>query len=147
MTGMLLAGGGNVDHRRQKNFLVVDKKTSTQQIEEAFKDFTTREDVAIVLIAQYIADEIRYTLEKYVASMQKRRDARTAPLLLALRSCTDRGSHSHARCHTQVRQDCASHSGDPQQGAPVRPFQGFRACQSAASVLRLGRRLWVSAIF
>ena len=43
MTGMLLAGVGNVDHRRQKNFLVVDKKTSTQQIEEAFKDFRISE--------------------------------------------------------------------------------------------------------
>lgn len=65
VTGMLLAGVGNVDHRRQSNYLVVDKKTSTAQIEEAFKDFTTREDVAIVLISQYIADDIRYTIERY----------------------------------------------------------------------------------
>lgn len=55
VTGMLLAGVGNVDARRTANFLVVDSKTTTGQIEEAFHRFTRRSDVAMLLINQYIA--------------------------------------------------------------------------------------------
>ena len=50
VTGFLLAGVGNVDVRRNTNFLVVDGKTTKKAIEDAFKDFTTREDIAVVLI-------------------------------------------------------------------------------------------------
>ena len=34
-------------------------------MEDAFKDFTTREDVAVVLIAQFVANEIRYLVNEY----------------------------------------------------------------------------------
>ncbi|CAL5329683.1 unnamed protein product [Camellia sinensis] len=44
---------GNVDLRRKTNYLIVDSKTTVKQIEEAFKEFTTREDVVIVMISQY----------------------------------------------------------------------------------------------
>ncbi len=37
VTGFLLAGVGNVDSKRKSNFLVVDSKTSQNDIEEAFK--------------------------------------------------------------------------------------------------------------
>ncbi|KAK4408107.1 V-type proton ATPase subunit F [Sesamum angolense] len=53
ITGFLLAGVGNVDLRRKTNYLIVDSKTTVKQIEDAFKEFTTREDIAIVLISQY----------------------------------------------------------------------------------------------
>ncbi|KAL3677182.1 hypothetical protein R1sor_027130 [Riccia sorocarpa] len=65
VTGFLLAGVGNVDLRRKTNYLVVDNKTTVKAIEEAFKDFTNREDVAIVLISQYIANMIRYQIDSY----------------------------------------------------------------------------------
>eukprot|EP00898_Chlorokybus_atmophyticus_P003335 jgi/Chlat1/4001/Chrsp26S04070 len=65
ITGFLLAGAGNVDVRRKTNFLIVDSKTTTKQIEDAFKEFTTREDVAVVLISQYIANMIRFVLDNY----------------------------------------------------------------------------------
>ncbi|KAI8024203.1 V-type proton ATPase subunit F [Camellia lanceoleosa] len=55
ITGFLLAGVGNVDLRRTTNYLIVDSKTIVKQIEEAFKEFTTREDVAIVMIDQYVS--------------------------------------------------------------------------------------------
>eukprot|EP00245_Coleochaete_scutata_P003598 TRINITY_DN15309_c0_g1_i1.p1 TRINITY_DN15309_c0_g1~~TRINITY_DN15309_c0_g1_i1.p1 ORF type:complete len:127 (-),score=15.95 TRINITY_DN15309_c0_g1_i1:584-964(-) len=65
ITGFLLAGVGNVDLRRKTNYLVVDSKTTTRQIEDAFKEFTAREDIAIVLISQYVANMIRYAVDSY----------------------------------------------------------------------------------
>ena len=38
VTGFLLAGVGEVDVRRRTNYLVVRDKTTTKQIEEAFKE-------------------------------------------------------------------------------------------------------------
>ncbi|CAO2826527.1 V-type proton ATPase subunit F [Amaranthus tricolor] len=65
VTGFLLAGVGNVDIRRKTNYLIVDNKTTVKQIEEAFKEFTAREDIAIVLISQYIANMIRFLVDSY----------------------------------------------------------------------------------
>lgn len=65
VTGFLLAGVGDVDLRRKTNFLIVDSKTTIKQIEDAFKEFTNKEDIAIVLISQYIANMIRFLVDSY----------------------------------------------------------------------------------
>ena len=65
VTGFLLAGVGNVDLRRKTNYLVVSDKTTTKQIEDAFKEMTAREDIAVVLISQFAADSIRYLVNEY----------------------------------------------------------------------------------
>ncbi|XP_050235579.1 V-type proton ATPase subunit F-like [Mercurialis annua] len=65
IVGFLLAGVGNVDLRRKTNYLLVDSKTTVKQIEDAFKEFTTREDIAIVLISQYVANMIRFAVDSY----------------------------------------------------------------------------------
>ncbi len=65
VTGMLLAGVGDVDARRTSNFLVVTSTTTPGQIEEAFLRFTKRPDVAILLINQYVASMIRSTIDAY----------------------------------------------------------------------------------
>ncbi|WMV15284.1 hypothetical protein MTR67_008669 [Solanum verrucosum] len=86
ITGFLLAGVGNVDLRRKTNYLIVDSslmahvaavvntdfspdevvlETTVKQIEDAFKEFTTREDIAIVLISQYVANMIRFLVDSY----------------------------------------------------------------------------------
>ncbi|KAK7336804.1 hypothetical protein VNO77_17352 [Canavalia gladiata] len=65
VVGFLLAGVGNVDLRRKTNYLTVDSKTTVKQIEDAFKEFTTREDIAIVLISQYVANMIRFLVDSY----------------------------------------------------------------------------------
>ncbi|CAH9113358.1 unnamed protein product [Cuscuta europaea] len=65
ITGFLLAGVGNVDLRRKTNYLIVDSKTTAKQIEEAFKEFTTREDIAILLISQFVANMIRFLVDGY----------------------------------------------------------------------------------
>ncbi|KAK8650730.1 hypothetical protein V6N13_140357 [Hibiscus sabdariffa] len=65
VVGFLLAGVGNVDLRRKTNYLIVDSKTTIKQIEDAFKEFTTREDIAVVLISQYVANMIRFLVDSY----------------------------------------------------------------------------------
>ncbi|KAG6590444.1 V-type proton ATPase subunit F, partial [Cucurbita argyrosperma subsp. sororia] len=65
VVGFLLAGVGNVDLRRKTNYLIVDSKTTVKQIEDAFKEFTTREDIAIVMISQYVANMIRFLVDSY----------------------------------------------------------------------------------
>ncbi|KAM9996801.1 hypothetical protein ACTFIZ_001752 [Dictyostelium cf. discoideum] len=65
VTGFLLAGVGQKDKKKNENFLVVDSKTSQAKIETAFKSFTTRNDIAIIMITQKVADEIRYLIDEY----------------------------------------------------------------------------------
>jgi len=67
VTGMLLAGIGNVDARRTSNFLVVDSKTTPGQLEEAFHRFTKRTDIAVLIINQHIASIIRDTIDSFEA--------------------------------------------------------------------------------
>ncbi|MCJ1291926.1 H(+)-transporting V1 sector ATPase subunit F [Xylographa carneopallida] len=59
VTGLLLAGIGHVTAppEAQKNFLVVDAKTETATIEQAFENFTHhRKDIAILFINQHVGD-------------------------------------------------------------------------------------------
>ncbi|KAH9853056.1 vacuolar ATP synthase [Lenzites betulinus] len=65
VTGMLLAGIGNVGQNQKKNFLVVDSKTHVPVIEAAFEEFTQRKDIAILLINQHVAEKIRPMVDKY----------------------------------------------------------------------------------
>ena len=64
VTGFMLAGVGHRD-ARGSNFLVVTKNTKVDQIEEAFRSLTSRPDVAIVLINQHVAENIRHLLDDY----------------------------------------------------------------------------------
>lgn len=69
ITGLLLAGIGQVSNEGNKetNFLtVVPNKTGTEEVEKAFEKFTSeRDDIAILLINQHIADSIRYRLDTF----------------------------------------------------------------------------------
>lgn len=65
VTGFLLAGIGNVDHRKNSNFLIVNDKTTVREIEESFKDLTTRDGIAIVLINQFVANMIRHLVDNF----------------------------------------------------------------------------------
>lgn len=64
VTGFILAGIG---HRTAKNsnFLIVNQDTKIQQVEEAFKSMTTRDDIGIILINQHVANDIRHVLKDY----------------------------------------------------------------------------------
>ncbi|KAF0682355.1 Aste57867_25493 [Aphanomyces stellatus] len=79
VTGFILAGVG---HRTAEgtNFLVVKQSTSPMNsfdvsserldtpisvIEDAFKKLSSRDDIAIILLNQHIAEEIRHLLNAY----------------------------------------------------------------------------------
>ncbi|KAG0169128.1 H(+)-transporting V1 sector ATPase subunit F [Apophysomyces sp. BC1034] len=65
VTGLLLAGIGHVNQQQKRNFLVVDAKTPLSAIEETFTEFTKRKDIAIILINQHIAEDIRELLDNH----------------------------------------------------------------------------------
>jgi V-type H+-transporting ATPase subunit F len=68
ITGFLLAGIGDADAQKGENFLVVTNKVSQQRIEEAFKKFTTRPDISILLISQQVATIIRPVIGMLLSS-------------------------------------------------------------------------------
>ncbi|KAI9503323.1 H(+)-transporting V1 sector ATPase subunit F [Coemansia spiralis] len=68
ITGLLLAGIGDIDTHQRANFFVVDSKTTQEQIEETFTSFTKRKDIAVILINQHVAEDIRGILDEYKAA-------------------------------------------------------------------------------
>jgi len=66
VTGFLLAGIGHRDEKNRLNFLVVDpERTKHEEIVNAFKQFSSRDDISVILITQTIAQDIRYILNLY----------------------------------------------------------------------------------
>ena len=65
--GFLLAGVGHKDplKRAGPNFLIVDNKTTLKNVEEAFRDFTSRPDIAVLLITQTVAAMIRHLVDGF----------------------------------------------------------------------------------
>ncbi|XP_003389062.1 PREDICTED: V-type proton ATPase subunit F-like [Amphimedon queenslandica] len=64
-TGFLLGGIGEYNAKRHPNFLVVNKDTPVSDIEDSFRAFTGRADIAIILINQYIAEMIRHIIDQH----------------------------------------------------------------------------------
>lgn len=105
----------------QKNFLIVDTKTETRKIEEAFEDFTqTRKDIGIVLINQHVRLAIR--------SHRAHSHDPSLPLNIGTPHLGDGGKDGAYRalalnrlltfCHTGRQQDTAP-DGCLQGGLPV----------------------------
>eukprot|EP01116_Phalansterium_solitarium_P008029 TRINITY_DN21208_c0_g1_i1.p1 TRINITY_DN21208_c0_g1~~TRINITY_DN21208_c0_g1_i1.p1 ORF type:complete len:128 (-),score=11.40 TRINITY_DN21208_c0_g1_i1:163-546(-) len=65
VTGFLLSGVGDVDTKREKNFFVVTAKTKQSEIEHAFRFLTSKDGIAILLITQAVADQIRHIVRDY----------------------------------------------------------------------------------
>lgn len=86
--GFVLGGIGEVNEHREANFMVVEKgsscrslmrlipfatssftslaDTSVTEIQDRFKRFLERDDIAIIIINQIYADMIRSTIDKHV---------------------------------------------------------------------------------
>lgn len=64
-TGFLLGGIGELDNERRPNYLAVTKDTTLTDIENAFNSFTCRDDIAIILIVQNVADMIRHLIDAH----------------------------------------------------------------------------------
>lgn len=66
VTGFLLSGIGHRDEKNQTNFLVVDQeRTKHEDIVNAFKTLTSRDDISVLLITQSVASDIRYLMNSY----------------------------------------------------------------------------------
>ena len=72
--GFLLGGVGELNKNRQPNFLVVDKNTEIQEIEDTLKSFIRREDISIILINQNVAEEVDVD---YLWNQKKSGDVKT----------------------------------------------------------------------
>eukprot|EP00442_Polarella_glacialis_P016419 CAMPEP_0115087084 /NCGR_PEP_ID=MMETSP0227-20121206/23021_1 /TAXON_ID=89957 /ORGANISM="Polarella glacialis, Strain CCMP 1383" /LENGTH=91 /DNA_ID=CAMNT_0002476767 /DNA_START=76 /DNA_END=348 /DNA_ORIENTATION=+ len=68
VTGMVLAGIGHVDGQGKKNFMIVDSKVHRKDIEDKFQELTERKDIAMILITQGCAEEIRMSVDAYAKS-------------------------------------------------------------------------------
>ena len=68
VTGFLLAGVG---HRTVDNcnYLIVKPDTKVSAVEEAFRNFTSRADVGIILINQHVANDIRHLMANYTQTI------------------------------------------------------------------------------
>ncbi|SCU98205.1 LADA_0H11320g1_1 [Lachancea dasiensis] len=70
-TGMLLAGVGQVSPSSQeKNFFMYQEgKTTREEVLAAFDNYTQeREDIAILLINQHVAEKIRGQVDNFTAA-------------------------------------------------------------------------------
>jgi V-type H+-transporting ATPase subunit F len=67
--GFLLGGIGELNKNRQPNFMVVDKNTSTSDIEDCLKEFIRRDDIDIILINQNVAELVRHVLDAHTAAL------------------------------------------------------------------------------
>lgn len=68
-TGLLLAGVGQIDSSSgNKNFMVYEEnKTTVEEISKKFIEFTEeRDDIAILLINQHVANLIRMQIDGFV---------------------------------------------------------------------------------
>jgi len=67
--GFLMGGIGEMNKERQPNYKVVTKDTPVSEVEETFKTFIKRSDIAIILINQNVAELIRHELDRHTASV------------------------------------------------------------------------------
>mmetsp|Transcript_59412 Transcript_59412/g.67598 ORF Transcript_59412/g.67598 Transcript_59412/m.67598 type:complete len:131 (-) Transcript_59412:169-561(-) len=66
VTGFLLAGIGERNNKGEVNFLIVDAKTPKKLIEDTFRKFTSRGDIAMILITQTIAEkDLRHLINEH----------------------------------------------------------------------------------
>merc|ERR1711879_590669 len=70
VTGMVLAGIGHVDGQGKKNFLLVDQKTHQKEMEDKFHELVHRKDIALIVITQSCADDIRYAMDAHAETGQ-----------------------------------------------------------------------------
>ncbi|CAP39868.1 Protein CBG23102 [Caenorhabditis briggsae] len=65
VVGFMLGGIGEINHARKPNYFIVEKSTVDQEIEATFNAFCARDDIAIILINQHIAERIRRAVDQY----------------------------------------------------------------------------------
>uniref|UniRef100_A0A0K0DZN3 V-type proton ATPase subunit F n=1 Tax=Strongyloides stercoralis TaxID=6248 RepID=A0A0K0DZN3_STRER len=69
VVGFLLGGIGDESIGREANYFIVQNTTTSLEIEKAFKSFAERDDIAIILINQNVANTIRGVIDNYKKSI------------------------------------------------------------------------------
>jgi hypothetical protein len=115
----------------QRNFLVVDSKTETSEIERAFQNFTQeRKDIAVLLINQHVSILPIYTVQ----------DKCSAPAWSPthrLTSTLKTGRRAHPPQRRRIHRTFPSCPRNPKQRSPLRPREGQRSQACAPSVWRV----------
>ncbi len=72
VSGYLLAGIGDASATQGPNVFVVSNTTSRADMETAFRDLSSREDVAVLLVSEQVADVLRDEIDEYKKKMSER---------------------------------------------------------------------------
>ena len=62
VTGFLLTGIGQRGKDGSSNFMICNKETTDQQLEDTFSSYLARGDIAIVMISQTMAERVRHLI-------------------------------------------------------------------------------------
>lgn len=65
ITGLLLTGMGERNEKGVKNFLIVERNTTDEEIEQNLRSFLARPDIGIVLISQGSAERVRHVIVEH----------------------------------------------------------------------------------
>ena len=69
ITGLLLTGMGERNEKGLKNFLIVERNTSDEEIDTTLRGFLSRPDIGIVLISQGAAERVRNVIIEHEATI------------------------------------------------------------------------------
>ena len=69
ITGLLLTGMGERNEKGQKNFLIVERNTTDEEIDTTLRGFLSRPDIGIVLISQGAAERVRNVIIEHEATI------------------------------------------------------------------------------
>ncbi|KRH94127.1 V-type ATPase, F subunit [Pseudoloma neurophilia] len=63
ITGFIMTG--LISDKKDKNFFTVDKQTCEEDLENIFKDLISRQDIAIIFVADFVANKIKHVMDGY----------------------------------------------------------------------------------
>ena len=65
ITGLLLTGMGERNDRGLKNFMIIERNTTDEEIDQTLRGFLARPDIGIVLISQGAAERVRNVIVEH----------------------------------------------------------------------------------
>ena len=65
ITGLLLTGMGERNHKGVSNFMIVERDTTDEDIEKCLRGFIARNDIGIILISQGAAERVRNVIVEH----------------------------------------------------------------------------------
>ena len=69
ITGLLLTGMGERNDRGLKNFMIIERNTTDEEIDACMRGFLARPDIGIVLISQGAAERIRNVIVEHESTI------------------------------------------------------------------------------